>query len=235
MLTTLDAVVQRIVQGYAPDRVVLFGSRAHGEPNEGSDYDLLIVKETDRRPIDRRVEVERLLADRRIPLDILVYTPREVWDLYAMGSPLIATILETGRVLFMRKATLAWLSEAREELEAAQILLAHQKYRGACLHSQQGAEKALTALLFEKGRQPARTHDVVELLNQVRAEGCMVNLTLDDAAFLTSVYRGRYPTEEGLLPHGEPTSEDARRAHEAAAQALHSIDRALASDGPRAG
>jgi HEPN domain-containing protein/predicted nucleotidyltransferase len=227
VLATLEDVVQRIVQGYEPDRILLFGSRARGGAEEGSDYDLLIVKDTDRRPIDRRVDVEKLLADRRIPLDILVYTRREIWDLYAMGSPLIATILETGRVLFMRKATAAWLEEAREEFDAARILLDHQKYRGACLHSQQGVEKALKALLFEKGRQPARTHDVVELLNQVRAEGCAVNLSLDDAAFLTSVYRGRYPTEEGLLPHGEPTREDARRAYDAGTEALHSIERIL--------
>lgn len=228
MLATLEAVVQRIAQGYGPDRIILFGSRARGGADEGSDYDLLIVKDTDRRPIDRRVDVERLLGDRRIPLDILVYTPRELWDLYAMGSPLIGTILATGRVLFMRKATAAWLGEAREELDVARILLDHQKFRGACLHSQQGAEKALKALLFEKGRQPARTHDVIELLNQVRAEGCEVNTSLDDAAFLTSIYRGRYPTEEGLLPHGEPTAEDARRAYDAAMQALQSIERALA-------
>ena len=228
MLATLEAVVQRIVEGYQPDRVVLFGSRAKGEADTGSDYDLLIVKETDRRPIDRRVEVERLLADREIPLDILVYTPREMWDLYAMGSPLISAILETGTVLFMRKATAAWLSEAKEDLDTARILLDHQKRRGACLHSQQGTEKALKALLFEKGRQPARTYDIIELLNQVRAEGYAVNLSLDDAAFLTSVYRGRYPTEEGLLPHGEPTAEDARRAYAAGVQALQSVERTLA-------
>lgn len=227
MLATLEAVVQRIVEGYQPDRVLLFGSRAQGRADEGSDYDLLIVKDTDSRPIDRRVAVERLLTDRTIPLDILVYTPREMWDLYAAGSPLIATILETGRVLFMRKATAAWLAEAREELDVARILLDHQKYRGACLHSQQGTEKALKALLFEKGRQPARTHDVIELLNQVRSQGYEVNLSLDDAAFLTSVYRGRYPTEEGLLPHGEPTAEDARRAHDAGVRTLQSIDRVL--------
>jgi HEPN domain-containing protein/predicted nucleotidyltransferase len=228
MLDTLDDVVQRIVDGYEPDRVILFGSRASGAAAEGSDHDLLIVKETDRRPIDRRMEVEGLLLGRRIALDILVYTPREVWDLYAAGSPLIATILETGRVLYMRKATAAWLAEAREELDAAQILLEHQKYRGACLHSQQGAEKALKALLFEKGRQPARTHDVVELLNQVHAVGCDVDLSLDDAAFLTSVYRGRYPTEEGLLPHGEPTAQDAQRACDAGTRAVRNIERTLA-------
>src|SRR5262245_3553910 len=67
VLTTLEAIVDRLVTGYAPDRIVLFGSRATGAGRRDSDIDLLIVKETDRRPVDRRIEVERLLADRGAP------------------------------------------------------------------------------------------------------------------------------------------------------------------------
>lgn len=72
--------------------------------------------------------------------------------------------------------------------------------------------KLLKALLLEKGRQLVRTHDLVELLNAVTNEGWAAGLEMDDAIFLNSIYRGRYPTEEGLLPHGAPTAEDARRA-----------------------
>lgn len=57
MLTSLDSVVRRIVAGYDPDRVILFGSGASGEAGEDSDIDLLIIKETDQRPIERRSEV----------------------------------------------------------------------------------------------------------------------------------------------------------------------------------
>ena len=31
MLTTLEAVVERLIDGYQPDRIILFGSRATGE------------------------------------------------------------------------------------------------------------------------------------------------------------------------------------------------------------
>jgi HEPN domain-containing protein/predicted nucleotidyltransferase len=212
MLTTLDAIVQRLIDAYDPERIILFGSHASGTEEAGSDIDLLIVKETDRRPIDRRVEVERLLADRQIPLDLMVYTPREMLDLYRAGSPFIEAVVETGRVLYMRRATEAWLQEAREELETASILFEHRKYRGACFHSQQCVEKGLKALILEKGKRAARSHDIVELLNVVTADGWAVGLSMDEAIFLNSIYRGRYPTEEGLLPHGEPTEEDARRA-----------------------
>jgi HEPN domain-containing protein/predicted nucleotidyltransferase len=220
MLTTLDAIVRRVVEGCDPERVILFGSHATGRAREGSDYDLLIIKDDDRRPLDRRLDLERLLADRRVPIDLVVYTPREMWELLWAGSPFIEEVLESGKVLYMRNATEAWLREAADELDIASILLEHDRYRGACLHSQQAAEKALKALLIERVQRPPRTHDLVELLNTVRATGDIVSLTTDDAVFLTGVYRGRYPTDEGLLPHGEPTAQDARRAVDAARQVL---------------
>lgn len=82
-------------------------------------------------------------------------------------------------------------------------------------------------LLLEKGRRPPRTHDLVELLNAVAEEGWAVGLEMDDAVFLNSVYRGRYPTEAGLLPHGEPTSDDAQRAVAVAEPVMRRVRAAL--------
>ena len=113
------------------------------------------------------------------------------------------------------------------DLDAA-ILLERDKPRGACLHSQQCVEKALNALRLEKGRRPPRTHDVVELLNAVAGEGWRAELDMDDAVFLNSIYRGRYPTEDGLLPHGEPSAAEAERAVSAARQVMQRARAALA-------
>ena len=104
MLTDLNAVIERLIATYDPERIILFGSHATGRAQEGSDIDLLILKESDRPPLDRRIEVERILSDRLVPLDLLVYTPQEVWDLYAAGSPFLEEVLGYGRVLYMRKA-----------------------------------------------------------------------------------------------------------------------------------
>jgi HEPN domain-containing protein/predicted nucleotidyltransferase len=232
MLATLEEVVERLVSRYDPDRIILFGSHASGRAREGSDLDLLIVKETPLRPIDRRVEVERLLADRQVPLDLLVYTPQEVRDLYALGSPFIEEVVETGRVLYMRKPTASWLRDAEDGRETASILMEHGKYRGTCFHSQQCVENALKALVIEKGKRPARTHEIIELLNGARAEGWTLSPAPDEAVFLNSVYRGRYPTEEGLLPHGEPTEADARRALSAAETLLSQVKGAITKFSP---
>jgi HEPN domain-containing protein/predicted nucleotidyltransferase len=227
MLTTLDEVIERICTGFDPDRIILFGSRASGSYDQESDFDLLVIKETASRPLDRRMELERLLVDRRVALDLFVYTPAEVRLLYAAGSPLIEEVLHTGKVLYMRKATQAWLAEAREDFESAAILRDHRKHRAACVHSQQCVEKALKSLILEKGGRPARTHDIVELVNAVRADGWALDLGMDDAVYLNSIYRGRYPTEEGLLPHGEPTDEDAQRALDAAGAIMAQVEQLL--------
>ena len=89
MLTTLEAVVARLVDGYSPERIILFGSRGHGYGRPDSDFDVLILKDTPLRPAERRAEVEWLLADRRIPLDLIVYTPDEFRRLYSEGSPFV--------------------------------------------------------------------------------------------------------------------------------------------------
>ena len=57
-------ILSKIVAEYAPQKVILFGSYAYGEPDEDSDIDLLIIKDTDKRPIERWIEVKRLLRDR---------------------------------------------------------------------------------------------------------------------------------------------------------------------------
>lgn len=212
MVKELNDISRRLIKEYDPEKIILFGSRAEGKDSEGSDIDLVIVKETDKRPLDRRIEVETLLADRAVPIDLIVYTPDEIRRLYSMGSPFVEEIVEKGRLLYMRKATSAWMREAEEELGSASVLYEHERYKSACYHSQQAVEKGLKAVMIEKGKRPERTHDVVELHNAVAGMGVDSGLSVDDAVYLNSIYKGRYPTEEGFLPHGEPSKADTERA-----------------------
>ena len=212
MLKDLKGITNRLVKYYDPEKIILFGSYGKRDASEGSDIDLFIIKDTNKRPIDRRIEVEKMLSNRNMPLDIVVYTPSEVRLLYYRGSPFIEEVMERGRLLYMRKTTEAWIKDAKEELESAKILYDYKKYRGVCYHSQQCVEKGLKALILEKGKKPGRIHDIVELLNKTEKLGYRIGLPIDDAVFLNSIYKGRYPTEEGLLPQGEPTKVDAERA-----------------------
>lgn len=98
----IDEILERIITRYAPQKVVLFGSYAYGQPDEESDVDLLIVKETNKRPIERWMDLKRLLRDRNRPVSVspLVYTPQELEDRLALKDFFVQEVLEKGKVLY---------------------------------------------------------------------------------------------------------------------------------------
>jgi uncharacterized protein len=99
---TLPEAVERIVRGLRPEKIILFGSYAYGDPTPDSDVDLLVVMRTDAPSSERSWEVSQLLLPRQFAVDILVRTPSEVADAVAKGSSFIAEVLSQGKVLYER-------------------------------------------------------------------------------------------------------------------------------------
>jgi predicted nucleotidyltransferase len=98
----IQDILDKLLTGYAPQKVILFGSYAYGDPTPDSDIDLLIIKETPERFIDRWVTVRRILSDpkRMVPLETLVLTPQEVSRRLAIGDQFLAEILDKGEILY---------------------------------------------------------------------------------------------------------------------------------------
>lgn len=67
----------RLLERYEPDRIILFGSRARGEQDAHSDYDLVVIKRTDRPFLERLRDMVPFLVEFGRPAEILVYTPEE--------------------------------------------------------------------------------------------------------------------------------------------------------------
>lgn len=101
--SVIDTIVGRLVEEYQPEKIILFGSYAYGEPDEDSDIDLLIIKDTDAALLDRHVAVRRIArgAHRRIPLGPLVLTPHEIEQRLGVGDQFIAEILNRGEALYV--------------------------------------------------------------------------------------------------------------------------------------
>lgn len=98
----LARYVQVLRESYAPQRILLFGSLASGQVREWSDIDLVIIKETEQKFLDRTREVMELLKP-RVGVDILVYTPEEFAQL-SRDRPFVRTeIVEKGKVLYERE------------------------------------------------------------------------------------------------------------------------------------
>jgi predicted nucleotidyltransferase len=70
---------------------------------EWSDIDLVVVKETDRRFLDRTKNVLQLLQP-RVGVDVLVYTPQEFERLARERNFVRTEIRGKGRVLYERGA-----------------------------------------------------------------------------------------------------------------------------------
>ncbi|MCL4514356.1 MAG: nucleotidyltransferase domain-containing protein [Firmicutes bacterium] len=98
----INRIMGKLLSEYGPQKVILFGSYAYGTPEQDSDLDLLIVKETTERPIDRWVTVQRILTGthRSLPVDTLVLTPQEIESRIAVGDQFIKEILQKGATLY---------------------------------------------------------------------------------------------------------------------------------------
>lgn len=93
--------IQDVINNYKPEKVILFGSRANGMANKGSDWDYLIIKETKTHRINRREEALTEFLD--VPADLLILTPREIEFLLLSKSEFIQSILDNGTLIYEKK------------------------------------------------------------------------------------------------------------------------------------
>lgn len=73
-MSDLENLVDFIASEYKPEKIILFGSSATEMRRKGSDIDLLIIKETHKRLVDRVVELIRLIRS-PVWFSISGYTP----------------------------------------------------------------------------------------------------------------------------------------------------------------
>jgi predicted nucleotidyltransferase len=88
-----------------PEKIILFGSYAYGNPTPDSDVDLLVVVETDGKNKEVYRAVSKILYPRQFPVDILIKTPEEVEAGLKGGTDngfFIREILKKGKVLYDR-------------------------------------------------------------------------------------------------------------------------------------
>lgn len=99
----LESVKQRIVQAFNPEKIIVFGSYAYGDPGIDSDIDLLIIMKSKERPAIRSAQISKLIRPRPFPMDILVRTPEEIDNRLRIGDRFIEEIISRGRILYDRR------------------------------------------------------------------------------------------------------------------------------------
>jgi uncharacterized protein len=98
----ISEIVNKIASGYNPDKIILFGSYASENPNENSDLDIFVIKDTDLPRPQRTVQVIKMLYGSMIPIDLIVYTPKEIEESRNNRYSFVYEVLNTGITLYER-------------------------------------------------------------------------------------------------------------------------------------
>ena len=98
-MAEIKALAQRIAREFKPERIILFGSYAHGAATPDSDVDLLVLAEHTGKSWKFAAQI-RDQVHPLFPLDLLVRTPAEVQQRLAGGDPFLREITGNGVVLY---------------------------------------------------------------------------------------------------------------------------------------
>ncbi len=97
-LSAIRRFARRVAERFHPEKIVLFGSFAHGTPHEYSDVDLLVVMPASNE-IDQAIRIT-LAFDREFPLDLIVRTPQRLGRRLAEGDSFLSEIMGKGIVVY---------------------------------------------------------------------------------------------------------------------------------------
>jgi predicted nucleotidyltransferase len=98
----IKEMVDRIVERFDPEKIILFGSHARGEAGPDSDVDLLIVMSVEGSKREKQIEVRSALHDIRLSKDVIISRAEE----FEWRKDIVGTIehpaFREGEVLYAR-------------------------------------------------------------------------------------------------------------------------------------
>ena len=176
---TVEGIVSRLVAEYQPEKIVLFGSHAYGRPDQDSDLDLLVIKDTPEKAGQRHSRVRQIIAPARdhMSVDVFVLTPAELDEELRRGNQFYQEAVFRGIFLHGEREDYPmvedsspyardWLPVALDDLQTAELMIENEGSAYVTgMRLQQAVEKYLKAYLLFRGWRLKRTHDLEELLN----------------------------------------------------------------------
>lgn len=94
----IASVLQQLME-YEPQKIIIHGSLVRGDYHEESDMDLVIIKETNARFMDRIYDV-LVLVKSKLSVEPLIYTEQEIEKMIKEENGFIHKVFAEGRVLY---------------------------------------------------------------------------------------------------------------------------------------
>src|SRR5262249_13247939 len=89
---------RQVAERFHPDKIILFGSHAYGQPHQDSDVDILVVMPA-RNQVDQAAKIHVTLMP-PFPLDIIVRTPKNMEWRLREGDSFLQEVVAKGQVLY---------------------------------------------------------------------------------------------------------------------------------------
>ena len=97
-LSAIKDLADRIAREFHPDRVILFGSYAHGTATADSDVDLLIILRHEGKSWEAAAAIRGSVRP-TFPVDLVVRSPEELRERLRRDDVFLREITEHGKVL----------------------------------------------------------------------------------------------------------------------------------------
>lgn len=94
----LETFTRNLVEQFAPENGILFGSQARGNARQDSDTDILVMMPFEGRPFAKSREIRRACKP-GFRVDLLIRRPEDIEPRYGWGDPIIREALDHGEVL----------------------------------------------------------------------------------------------------------------------------------------
>jgi predicted nucleotidyltransferase len=102
-LEAIQSIANRIAEKISPDKIILFGSYAYGDPKPWSDVDFLVIMQTPEGSLPQMLAISRALSPHPFGLDILVHSPETVKQKVASNDLFLKEIMTKGKVLYEKR------------------------------------------------------------------------------------------------------------------------------------
>jgi len=97
-MSAIRRYARQIAEKFQPDKIILFGSYAYGQPHEWSDVDILVVMSV-YDEVNQSIRIMNTL-DAPFSLDLIVRTPKRLQRDWEDGDWFWRDVVEKGTVLY---------------------------------------------------------------------------------------------------------------------------------------